>query len=332
MKRALVMQPAFIGDAICSVALANTLATIDPEFEISYLVRPESASLLSYAPNIHRVFAFDKYGEDSGIKGIEAKAAELNSVGFDVVFCLHRSRRTIELVKRLNVPMKVGIVPSPVFTHVIPAEKTDDAPTSAARLARTLSSNADITALPTLRLPSTLLPPEFSQLPRPIIGIAPGSVWKTKRWPARHVASLIQLLSSRAGSIVLIGQKTDVDSEIINPVSTYDVKLISYLSKLSLEASAAVISHLDVLVSNDSAPVHIAVAVGTPVVDVLGPTVKEFGFAPRPASGIVAECEGLWCRPCASHGSNECPIHTFDCMNKIDPAVVLARTLEYVAR
>ncbi|HEX9006414.1 MAG TPA: glycosyltransferase family 9 protein, partial [Bacteroidota bacterium] len=78
------------------------------------------------------------------------------------------------------------------------------------------------------------------------------------------------------------------------------------------------------LVTNDTAPQHLAVAVGTPVVAIFGPTVPRFGFAPIGPLDTVVETPGLVCRPCGIHGGERCPIGTFECMNLITVQHVLA--------
>jgi heptosyltransferase-2 len=84
--------------------------------------------------------------------------------------------------------------------------------------------------------------------------------------------------------------------------------------ELSLPEVLALISLAGRVVTNDSAPLHLAESVGTPVTALFGPTVPEFGFAPRgPASGVV-ELQGLPCRPCGIHGAVGCPIGTHACM------------------
>jgi heptosyltransferase-2 len=76
------------------------------------------------------------------------------------------------------------------------------------------------------------------------------------------------------------------------------------------------------VVSNDSAALHIAEAVGTPVTAVFGPTVPEFGFAPvLPGSRVLGV--PLPCRPCRIHGGPSCPIGTHECMRSIGAADVL---------
>ena len=68
-----------------------------------------------------------------------------------------------------------------------------------------------------------------------------------------------------------------------------------------------------------------SVAFNTPVVDIYGPTVRDFGFYPY-RNGIVVEIEGLKCRPCGLHGHNSCPIKTHECMESITADMVIDAT------
>src|ERR1051325_4378325 len=106
--KALVIQPAFLGDAVISLSLTEELRRLRPDAYIAYLVRPEAGPLIELSPSVNKVFTYDKYDSESGIRGIDKKAAELNEEGFDVIFTLHTSKRTRMLLKRLNAPQKVG--------------------------------------------------------------------------------------------------------------------------------------------------------------------------------------------------------------------------------
>jgi heptosyltransferase-2 len=75
---------------------------------------------------------------------------------------------------------------------------------------------------------------------------------------------------------------------------------------------------------------HLACAVGTPVVAIFGATVPEFGFSPCGKRDVVVQIEGLPCRPCSIHGGNKCPIRTFDCMLKISPEEVIMKVKKIV--
>ncbi len=69
--------------------------------------------------------------------------------------------------------------------------------------------------------------------------------------------------------------------------------------------------------TNDSAPLHLATGVGTPVVAVFGPTTPSQGFGPLGGASRVVQASGLWCRPCSPHGPAACPLGHHACMQSI---------------
>jgi heptosyltransferase-2 len=87
--------------------------------------------------------------------------------------------------------------------------------------------------------------------------------------------------------------------------------------ELPLRASAALLERAALLVTNDSAPLHLASAVGTPVVAIFGPTVPGFGFGPRGPRDRIVEHPALSCRPCSSHGPRVCPLLHHKCMQEV---------------
>ena len=167
---------------------------------------------------------------------------------------------------------------------------------------------------------------------RPLVAIAPGTVWNTKRWPAEKFAETAAILGESGMDIVLVGGEDDqaLAARMIATVSSRSVS--SAVGKLSLLQSAELLRRCRVLVCNDSAPAHLAVSVGTPVVAIFGATVPEFGFAPRGERDAVVEIKGLSCRPCSSHGGDACPIKTFECMLMISARDVSRRVAEIVDR
>ena len=86
--------------------------------------------------------------------------------------------------------------------------------------------------------------------------------------------------------------------------------------RASLEDLPALLERTDVLVGGDSGPMHVAEAVGTPVVALFGPTTAHFGFRPFLPSSRVVERD-LGCRPCHVHGGNRCPLLHHRCMKDI---------------
>jgi heptosyltransferase-2 len=158
----------------------------------------------------------------------------------------------------------------------------------------------------------------------PLVGIAPGTVWNTKRWPTERFAELIKKLVTYGIYVVLIGGKEDAGLCDELAKDTFPSRVISAAGKFTLLQSAVLIQRCTMLISNDSAPMHLAVAMKTPVAAVFGATAPEFGFAPYGEHDVVVEVKGLTCRPCSIHGGERCPISTFDCMKTISAERVYA--------
>jgi heptosyltransferase-2 len=125
---------------------------------------------------------------------------------------------------------------------------------------------------------------------------------------------------------VVVGGGDDVTlgEQIVAAVRPSGRPAVNACGKLTLRESAALIGRAAVLVTNDSAPLHLATAMGTPVVALFGPTVTEFGFGPLRAGDIALGVEGLACRPCSPHGPSQCPLQHHRCMRELTVTAVIA--------
>lgn len=151
--------------------------------------------------------------------------------------------------------------------------------------------------------------------------IAPGSIWGSKRWP--YFGELAGGLAARV-PVVTVGGPDDaaVGEEIIRAVGRAGGRAVNGCGKLTLRQSAALMGRAELLVTNDSAPLHIATAMGTPIVAVFGPTLPEFGFGPLRSGDVALGVAGLDCRPCSRHGPPRCPLGHHRCMRDLAPDVV----------
>jgi ADP-heptose:LPS heptosyltransferase len=154
--------------------------------------------------------------------------------------------------------------------------------------------------------------------PQPFVALAPGAQHRTKRWPARHWARLAQLIRERGLDVVGLG--TSEERKLLGEQPVIDG------FGLSLGLTAAVLARARTAICNDSGLMHVATAVGAPVVALFGPTVQGLGFAPYRAKATVLE-RPLACRPCSATGGAICPLLHRRCLNGIDPSVV-ARAME----
>jgi heptosyltransferase-2 len=86
----------------------------------------------------------------------------------------------------------------------------------------------------------------------------------------------------------------------------------------------ALVDRAQVVISNDSAPMHIAVARGVPVVAIFCATTPGLGYSPYTSNAVIVEKKELSCRPCGRHGSHSCPLGTDACMREVSVTEVLA--------
>jgi heptosyltransferase-2 len=161
------------------------------------------------------------------------------------------------------------------------------------------------------------------------LAIAPGSRWAMKRWGADKFLQLVQHVAREYGyHVVLVGDKSDapLTGDIASALGSGVTDLAGRTSVLE---SAAAIRRAVAFVGNDSGLMHLAEAVGVPVVALFGPTVQAFGYYPSlPSSRVIAR--DLACRPCSRNGSRFCPKGTQECMTEIRLAPVIEALNEIV--
>jgi len=165
--------------------------------------------------------------------------------------------------------------------------------------------------------------------------VSPGSVWATKRYPAQSFAQAARavLASDPALTCVVSGGPSDAlaTREFFAEIQTWDpmekTRVADASACIPLEDLAAVLAGAALVLTNDSAPLHVACAVGAPVVGIYGPTSATRGHGPSGASARLAAYETehdppLACRPCSKHGQETCPLGHFRCMRELAPETV----------
>jgi heptosyltransferase-2 len=153
--------------------------------------------------------------------------------------------------------------------------------------------------------------------------LAPGSQWGSKRWP--FFPELARVLAQECRLAIVGGPGDRADARQIRTALGSATPVADATGKLSILAAGELIRRARLLVSNDSAPVHLASATGTPTVEIYGPTAPIFGFAARAAWSRIVEPDPLDCRPCHHHGPPACPLGHHRCMREISISKVLAQ-------
>jgi len=320
----LVIQTAFLGDVILTTGLLSYLAErVGP---VDVVTTPAASSLLETHPAVRRSVSYDKRGADRGVGGLVRLAGRLRRESYSRAYLPHRSIRSATLARLAGIPERIGFAGSPgsrTYTRRIErpaasheAERilalAEPGPGSVATVSLGLTEEDRIRAAEWLVAKG--LGPDF-------VALAPGSIWGTKRWPG--YAALAAALDR---PVVIVGGPEDrVLAESVALAAPGRAHVAA--GELPLRVTAAVLEKARVLVTNDSAPLHLASAVGTRVVAVFGPTVPAFGFGPRGSADRIVEQEGLPCRPCSSHGPPVCPLGHHRCMRELS----VERVLELVS-
>jgi heptosyltransferase II len=324
----LVIQTSFIGDMVLATPLIAELARQGP---VDVVATPASAGLLANNPDVRTVVVYDKRGADRGVRGFRRIATRLRAAGAKTAFLAQGSIRSAALAFAAGAQERVGFATSSgraFYTRLIPYRRDlhhaarlwqlahpEQVPASEQIRPRLYPGAAEVAAV------DALLSAAGVRESDPLVAVAPGSVWATKRWPG--YPALVREMGRDIRIVVLGGaEDASLADELIAAASG---GAVSAVGRLSLLASAEVIRRSLVLVTNDSAPQHLASAMGTPTITIFGPTVPAFGFGPLAPRSAVVERAGLECRPCDSHGPQVCPLQHWKCMRELAPRDVIDR-------
>ena len=345
-RNILVLQTAFPGDVILTIPLMQELSSLFPGAKLTFVAIPSAAGVLRNHPAIDDIILYDKRGVARGVRGVWTIVRRLRSLRFDVAIVPHRSLRSAVIPWLARIPVRIAFDSSAgriLFTNTVhyrkechEVERNLDllGPLTPSLPGRELPvlypSAADRAAVDTLLRERNGPSPRFSA--ESMIAVAPGSVWNTKRWPEGRYAELCAKLSEEGHAVVLVGGIDDrgLCAQIADLAPSASV--LNAAGRLEILQSAELIGRCKALVCNDSAPMHLGVAMRTPVIALFGATVPEFGFAPLGAHDEVLQTTGLPCRPCSIHGGTTCPIGTFDCMLSISPVQVLQAVRRVLTR
>jgi len=327
---AVVIQTAFYGDVILSTPLIRR-ASERSGAPVDVVVQPAALPVLQNNPCIRDRIPFDKRGRDSGLAGFVRLVHQLRRRRYDVAYLAQSSLRSALLAFAARIPRRIGFrgAPgAPLHTHSV-------TPRGEPHQVERLLALAD--GAPDRREPEIFPGPEEHDsvdallaeagIQSEFVVLAPGSQWGSKRWP--YFPELARGLASEIPLAIVGGAGDRADARQIRTALGVGTPVADATGRLSILAAGELIRRARVLVSNDSAPVHLASAVGTATVEIYGPTMPLFGFAARAAWSRVIEPEPIGCRPCHHHGPPACPLGHHRCMRDTPISRVLAevRTL-----
>jgi heptosyltransferase-2 len=320
----LIVQTAFLGDVVLTLPLIAAVRQRFPQARVEALTVPAHAPLLQDQPGVEAVIVYDKHGTQRGVWGLLSMVRQVRARGYDVALSPHRSFRSALLLAGSGIPRRIGfarwltrwaytaVVPRPALAHeveknlcLLEALGPWPGPTHG-KLALHVTSEAR-------RAASAAFARGGVEQQEAVIGMIPGSQWGTKRWPAERFAALIERLAdvSQARCALFGGAQDRCLATAITAACR--VPVLDFIGQTALPELPAYLERCTVVVSNDTGPMHVAAALGKPILVLYGPTVPAQGFTPYGVPWEAASVP-LECRPCSAHGPQRCPLLHWRCM------------------
>lgn len=332
--RSWTIQTSFLGDAVLTLPFLyreleknNEVLLVAAPRNISVFQRAKENGLKKWASKLH-IASWNKK-EVKGPWALKKFSKTLRDSYFvpENTYCIHRSFSTSLLGLFSGADKRVGFssgAASFFYTHCVPRNWDNGQHEIEKNL--DLLRHFETTSSWDAQAPS-LLGEKKSQ--KNVVAFSLGSPWGTKEWSLENALSLMQKLVSQGVEVWLLG-----DSNFAPRAQELEKKLESKLvknfsGKTGIQEWIDLISQATVVISGDSAAVHVACDLNVPVLAIFGPTVTEFGFAPWRKNARVLALD-LECRPCDIHGPRKCPLGHHRCMKDIKSDAVYAAIREFL--
>ncbi len=328
----LVIQTAFIGDAILASAVLEELHTAFPKAAIDFMVRKGNDGLFKSHPFLRNLLVWDK--KNGKFKNLWRLLKVVRSNKYEVVINLQRYATTGMFTVFSGAKHRAGFNKNPfsflfdsVAKHVFSAagESTVHETDRNFALLKKVFPEKFSSSHP---LPPKLYPTQ-SDIEKaeaytavPFITISPFSVWPTKEVPVSKWTAFLDQLSFEGNVYLLGGPDESPRAEALLAGVQRKDKVVNLAGKLGLLPSAALVKKAVINYVNDSAPLHLCSATDAPMCAIFCSTSPRFGFGPRSSFYQIVEVKDLSCKPCGIHGHKKCPAGHFKCGNDLSIAAM----------
>ncbi|HSS21162.1 MAG TPA: lipopolysaccharide heptosyltransferase II [Pyrinomonadaceae bacterium] len=340
INRIVVRGTNWVGDAVMTVPALRQLRCLFPKAHITLAMRPSAEGLFAVADFLDDL----QIHEGTGLRSVVQQVREWRKRSFDLAILFPNSLETALVASLARVPMRIGYATEgrqPLLTHPLPLPEWRASKHEVFYYLKIVAElewlvNQEQTFLDTQPDGSLEVSPERKFSARAflraqgvkepgsgkLVALCPGSInSRAKRWPAERYAALAdRLIEELDAEVLLIGSpaEMEVSREVLGRMRNQPVLLTG---KTDLAKLVAILSLVDLLVTNDTGPAHIASALGRHTLVIFGPTNPLTTRPFSPFGEIVREPPD--CAPCMLR---DCPID-HRCMTAITPDDVFTRAV-----
>lgn len=322
-QRIIVIDLLYLGDLMFAIPFFRELHKNFPTARIDLIVNSAFHSIMEDNSYLDNIYAYNKKWS---VKQSVKFATELRRNNYDLGINIHGSWRTALLLKLINPSYTIGYggqgrglflnrqLKQAVNKHMVNVYLD---------FLREMDLNVEA-GLPYLEFTDKAKSEINKKLENwgidtgaKLIVLNTAGTWPTKRWTVEGFARLGDILNREYGKVIMVGSPGDLArvEEIVNLMET---KPVVAAGKTSLIELAALLARSDLVISNDSGPVHVAAAVGTPTITIFGPS-DDVKYRPLGEKHKIVKT-GIDCRPCGKHN---CPLGHHRCMTEIRPDEII---------
>ncbi|MGB2705738.1 MAG: lipopolysaccharide heptosyltransferase II [Candidatus Omnitrophota bacterium] len=330
--RILLTRTDRIGDVVLSTPAIKAVRDKYPDADIAFMVRPYAKDIVEGNPYLDEVIIYDKYGKQKSLLSTIIFAIALRKKKFDLAIMLHPTNRVHLIAYLAGIPERIGFDrKSGIFLTKKVAHLKQKGEKHELEYTLDLLGSVGITAkdkelfVPVhendIKKVDELLQEHHVGTDVPLVAVNPGASCPSKRWPPGNFAALCDALVGKYKARILI-VSDKANKEFANAV-TRDMKYepVNLAGRTTVGELAALLSKCSLFISNDSGPVHIACAVGMPVISIFGrkdPGLSPRRWAPTGEKSAVFH-KDVGCEICLAHN---CKIN-FKCLKAVTPQEVL---------
>lgn len=332
VKKILIVKPSSLGDVVHSLPFLNAMKSCFPKAEIHWVIAKGLEGLLEGHPMIDKLIIINKdlwkdlSHAGSTVKEIRVLFRQLRHEKYDIVVDLQGLLRSGVITWATRAPLRIGFQEARegsrfFYTKRVMGGRDIHAVDRYMKVAAELGCDIHEIVFPLPLFKKSAAQAETLAASGPYAVLVPGARWKTKIWPAESFGKVASMLPLR--SVVVGGSSDKVMAEKV--ASHSDEKTVSVVGQTGLKELIEIIRVAEVVITNDTGPMHIAAALNVPVIAIFGPT-SPAKTGPYGIGHVVLQSKAD-CVPCFKKDCVD-----FRCMNEITPEVVIHEVKRVLVR
>lgn len=328
----LIIRNSALGDVAMTIPVIYSFADANPHKEIYVLTRPFFAKLFINAPKNVTLITADYKKDYKGLAGTARLLRDLGNYGFSEIADFHDVMRSwvIDTYFTLKGKKVSKLRKDRMARHRLLKDKYEQTP-YIDRYVDTLNRLGHQFDLTFKSVFGNDRPAPPIRIDHPAIGIAPFARYKTKEYPLDMLEEVIGALEKEGINVYLFGGKDD--SSTIDRIVNSHANCTNVAGKYMIEEELKIMSHMDLMLTMDSANQHLASLAGVRNVSLWGSTVPYGGFLGYGQKMDDALCARLECQPCSVAGKADCTLHNgTKCMRSLQSRQIAEKIMDILKK